>query len=100
MIYKPKTKFAKRVQHIYLLWYFIATPLWFAHVLPLKLSKYLFSLLMDISQMTIGVKEYVTCASLALLSCLLCDNHVYWGRHQPVTSLLNIMWVTVHVHLV
>ena len=22
------------------LWYFIATPLWFAHVLPLKISKY------------------------------------------------------------
>ena len=44
-------------------------------------------------------KDYVTYAFLVLISCLLCDNHAVMGNTINM-PLLNIVWITMHAHLV
>ena len=44
-------------------------------------------------------KDYVTYAFLVLISCLLCDNHAVMGNTINM-FLVNIVWITMHAHLV
>lgn len=86
------------------LWYFIATPKWIACVLPLNLQKNYYLICAIYSSWESSLKnycgkDYVTYAFLVLISCLLCDNHAVMGNTINM-PLLNIVWITMHAHLV